>query len=193
MIKKPLIVVFLSLIKKLMKNKIIILVFLVCSISFSQTLDERLEIIQDYNNTEIEKLKVELYSINKENKKQVDDYVKSKGIKRKIKLPDGREAEIKYIIGGQPIYISTDAINSIKSTRTDFLQNGGGLGLNLEGQNMHIATWDGGPTLASHQEFLDNSVPIPMTRVDNPDLSASNDRSDHSTHVSGIIMAKGIQ
>ncbi len=93
-------------------------------------------------------------------------------------------------MNGQPIYYSTDNVSEAVSTRTNFLQTGGGLGLNLDGQNMHVATWDGGPTLATHQEFLDNS-PIPVSRVDNPDLSASNDQSDHSTHVSGTIIAKG--
>ena len=174
-----------------MKRKIFILILLVSSISFSQTPQERLEITQDYDMEQVQKLFDELNHKNLENKKAIDEYLQKFNINRKIKLDNGGVKAIRYIIDGKPIYISTDAINSIKATRTDFLHNGGSLGLNLEGQNMHIATWDGGPTLASHQEFLDNSVPIPMSRVNNADLSASNDRSDHSTHVSGIIMAKG--
>jgi hypothetical protein len=46
------------------------------------------------------------------------------------------------------------SINAAISTRTDKLHDGGGLGLNLEGQNMYIAIWDGGSVLLTHQEFL---------------------------------------
>ena len=71
-----------------------------------------------------------------------------------------------------------------------FSQSGGDLNLDLEGENMNVATWDGGPTLASHQEFTsddENST----SRITTPDLSSSNGRSNHSTHVSGTIVASG--
>lgn len=39
------------------------------------------------------------------------------------------------------------------STRTDHLNSGGSLGLNLMGQNMTAYVWDGGIARATHQEY----------------------------------------
>jgi hypothetical protein len=101
---------------------------------------------------------------------------------------DGKGYFLRKFIGGVPLYYANDNVKAAKSTRTDFLNTGGGLGLNLDGQNMKVATWDGGPTLITHVEFLNNSN---QSRVTTPDASASNPESEHSTHVSGTIIAKG--
>lgn len=163
--------------------------FIICS---GQTLSEKKQITEKYNTTKIELLKSELIENNNNRLKEINEFLaKNPTIKYKIKGANGKLSTIKYIINNKPIYVTTDNVNSAKATRTNFLQPGGALGLNITGLNMHVATWDGGPTLASHQEFKDNGV-IPVTRVNNPDLSASNDRSDHSTHVSGTIIAKGV-
>ncbi len=175
-----------------MKRLLLIIVLSIfCVNLFGQTLTERQQIIQTYDQAKISSLKQALLEKNVAEAKAVDEYVERTGVARTAKLENGGVMKIRKILNGQPIYYSTNNVNSAISTRTNFLHPGGGLGLNLEGQNMHVATWDGGPTLATHQEFLDNS-PIPVSRVDNPDLSASNDQSDHSTHVSGTIIAKGI-
>ncbi len=177
-----------------MKNvKIYIGVLLIFNIySYGQTKEERKEIISTYNKKEITLLNTLLIKNNIRYKKEIQDYLKNNpDVKEVIELNNGGLMQIKRIINNKPIYSSTDNVNSAKATRTNFLHNGGGLGLNLEGQNMHVATWDGGPTLSTHQEFLDDSA-SPITRVDNPDSSASNSQSDHSTHVSGTIIAKGV-
>ena len=174
-----------------MKRILLITVLSVfCTQIFGQTLEERQKIIQTYDQTKINTLKQALIEKNLAEKQEVDDYIARTGTPRTIKLDNGGVMKIRKILNDEPIYYSTDNVSEAVSTRTNFLQTGGGLGLNLDGQNMHVATWDGGPTLATHQEFQDNS-PIPVSRVDNPDLSASNDQSDHSTHVSGTIIAKG--
>jgi hypothetical protein len=174
-----------------MKRILLITVLSVfCTQIFGQTLEERQKIIQTYDQTKINTLKQALIEKNLAEKQEVDDYIARTGTPRTIKLDHGGVMKIRKILNDEPIYYSTDNVSEAVSTRTNFLQTGGGLGLNLDGQNMHVATWDGGPTLATHQEFQDNS-PIPVSRVDNPDLSASNDQSDHSTHVSGTIIAKG--
>lgn len=174
-----------------MKKILLLTVFIFTSNIYGQTIEERKKIVENYDKIEINNLKQALIEKNNINKKAVDDFVARTGIDRVIKLENGGVMELMMIIDGKPIYYTTDNVNSAKATRTDFLHNGGALGLNLEGQNMHVATWDGGPTLASHQEFEDYQA-IPSSRVDNPDLSASNDQSNHSTHVSGTIIAKGI-
>ena len=176
-----------------MKSKLLLFCLFLLSIhAFAQTPEERREIVKDYDSESIAKLNAQLLEKNRKNDSIVDTFLANNQSYPRLKRGDnGGLMELRYIIEGQPIYISTDNVNSAKATRTNFLNTGGSLGLNLDGQNMHIATWDGGPTLATHQEFKDDS-PIPQSRVNNPDLSASNDQSDHSTHVSGTIIAKGV-
>lgn len=165
---------------------------MVISLSFGQTAIEKKEIIKSYDISKIETLKDNLKVKNQKNEEAIKAYLlRNPHVKRIVSGENGKISEIKYILNDTPIYVTTDNISSAIATRTNFLHNGGNLGLNLEGQNMHVATWDGGPTLASHQEFLDDGFPQ-MPRVDNPDLSSSNDRSNHSTHVSGTIIAKGV-
>ncbi|OYX25447.1 MAG: hypothetical protein B7Z06_07275 [Flavobacteriales bacterium 32-35-8] len=147
---------------------------------------------QSYNKLKINTLKKELEEENTRREQEIAVFLaKNPKTNYQIKSQNGKISQIKYIINNKPIYVTTDNVSSATSTRTNFLQPGGALGLNIEGVNMHVATWDGGPTLASHQEFMNDDI-IPSSRINNPDLSASNDRSDHSTHVSGTIVAKGI-
>jgi len=157
-----------------------------------QTKAERKIITQTYSSSNIESLKNDLIEKNYFRTQEIESFLqKNPNIPYIIKGDNGKISQIKYIINNTPVYIETDNAGSAISTRTNYLHPGGGLGLNLEGLNMHVATWDGGPTRALHQEFSNDDI-IPVSRVDNPDLSASNDRSDHSTHVSGTIIAKGV-
>lgn len=158
----------------------------------AQTETEKKAITNAYNTSKIDALKKRLEASNKTIEKEIVDYITAHNIERKYKDENGTLFQIKYILDGKPVYVSTDNAAEAISTRTNFLHNGGGLGLNLEGQNMHVATWDGGPTLSTHQEFLDDAT-VPSSRVTTPDSSASNGESNHSTHVSGTIVAKGTQ
>ncbi len=176
-----------------MKNNLILIfiLFIIGNVQ-SQTEEEKKKIVSEYNQSEIELLKKQIEEKNKQNQKEIDSYILKNKIAREYTNSEGVLFEIKNIYDGKPVYISTTAASEAIATRTNFLHNGGGLNLNLEGQNMHIATWDGGPTLSIHQEFL-NDDPNPTSRVTTPDSSASNSQSDHSSHVSGIIIAKGTQ
>ena len=80
------------------------------------------------------------------------------------------------------------SINAAISTRTDKLHDGGGLGLNLEGQNMYIAIWDGGSVLLPHQEFLNtDSSGYRVSKGETLITTISN----HATHVAVTMVAKG--
>jgi len=101
---------------------------------------------------------------------------------------NGTYAELQKVVDGRPIYYTTFNVNAAKSTRANFLHNGGGLGLNLEGQNMTAHVWDGGLARTSHQEY---------------DGAGGNNRFSigdgtsslhyHSAHVTGTIIASGVQ
>ncbi len=92
---------------------------------------------------------------------------------------------------GQPIYYTVYNEDAARSTRADHLHTGGSLGLNLNGQSMTAHVWDGGPTRTTHQEFDgaggNNRVTI------NDGVTALNGNSFHAQHVTGTIVASGVQ
>ena len=88
---------------------------------------------------------------------------------------------------GFPRYLKTyDNIISAATTQTNTVQPGGTLGLNLSGSstflNNKIGEWDGGAVYAAHQEFAGKTITINTTES----------VLDHSTHVAGTLMAKGV-
>jgi trimeric autotransporter adhesin len=86
---------------------------------------------------------------------------------------------------GKPIYYTIKNVNAAKSTRTNHLNTGGSLGLNLNGQGITAYVWDGGPVRTSHQEF--------GGRVNIGDgITSLNTNSWHATHVTGTIGAAGV-
>jgi len=88
---------------------------------------------------------------------------------------------------GFPIYLIThENIISAATTNTTAVQPGGALGLNLSGSsaflNGRLAIWDGGAVFTAHQEFAGKTITV----HDNSPVI------DHSTHVSGTMIAKGV-
>ncbi|RFZ85932.1 T9SS C-terminal target domain-containing protein [Mucilaginibacter terrenus] len=88
---------------------------------------------------------------------------------------------------GFPVYLVTHN-NTIAAatTGTNLVQPGGALGLNLSGSsaavNNKLAIWDGGSVYTAHQEFAGKTITI-------KDGAAV---LDHSTHVAGTMIAKGV-
>ncbi|HET7001022.1 MAG TPA: S8 family serine peptidase, partial [Puia sp.] len=88
---------------------------------------------------------------------------------------------------GFPVYVATNNnIISAATIGTSQLWPGGSTGLNLSGSTAalksKIAIWDGGRVLATHEELTGRVV-----QKDNPSAL-----SDHSTHVSGTLIATGV-
>ncbi len=164
------------------------LLVLFCTTIYSQTTEEKNNIINQYDINKLHDLKLKLTLENQANNIIIEDYINKYGLQKRLKNANGRLMEIKYIIDGKPVYISTDNANAAISTRTNHLHNGGSLGLNLEGQNMYIALWDGGEVLTTHGEFL-NSDSSASRVTDGETLIFPTDF--HATHVAGTILAKG--
>lgn len=88
---------------------------------------------------------------------------------------------------GFPVYIKTnDNVISAATTQTNTVQPGGSSGLNLSGSgnflNNKLAIWDGGAVYAAHQEFSGKTISI----------KTNQSVLDHSTHVAGTMIAKGV-
>lgn len=98
-----------------------------------------------------------------------------------IKNEDGSFGELmKLSSDGYPLYYMTTNVAAARTTRTNFLHNGGGMGLNLEGQNMTVREWDGGNVRASHNAFGGR---VTVVDDNSPTYVA------HSTHVCGTMIS----
>lgn len=106
----------------------------------------------------------------------------------RVKTKDGGIKSLQGLNSkGFPIYLKTyDNIISAATTQTNAVQPGGSLGLNLSGSssflNNKLGIWDGGAVYAAHQEFTGKTITINTT------VSPL----DHSTHVAGTMIAKGV-
>ncbi|MDO7170754.1 S8 family serine peptidase [Mariniflexile sp. AS56] len=170
---------------KLLLTSFILLCF---TLTYSQTNKERAQIIEYYNLTTLNEIKLKLTLENQANNKAIEDYIKKHGLEKSKKDTNGSIMKIRYIIDGKPVYLSTDNVEAAKSTKTNQLHNGGGLGLNLEGQNMNMAAWDSEGVLTTHQEFLNSDSSA--SRATKGELFFAN-ISDHATHVAGTLIGKG--
>ncbi len=86
---------------------------------------------------------------------------------------------------GEPLYLATESNTQAgKATRTDAMYGTGSLGLGLNGSTLKnkLGVWDGGAVLATHIEFGGR-----VSQIDNALTTL-----DHSTHVSGTLIAAGI-
>ncbi len=88
---------------------------------------------------------------------------------------------------GFPVYLKTDNnTTAAATTSTNLVQPGGSAELNLSGSNPQLngklAIWDGGSVYKLHQEFTAKTIT----------LHDSSGIIEHSTHVAGTMIAKGV-
>ena len=174
------------------KNIFIFIAFLITPLTFySQNQKEIQQLVKDYDRYYVNSVSSYLDSINFIRNNSIDSFLKlNSNYLKEIYVEGELFSKVFQIIEGKPVYVSLSNDKAARSTRANFLHTGGSLGLNINGEGMNIATWDGGPTLISHTEFLNPSSG--SSRVLTPDASASNSQSLHSTHVSGTIVARGV-
>ncbi len=102
---------------------------------------------------------------------------------------DGSSIALQRVTSlGFPIYYKTyNNTTAAATTRTNTVQPGGSLGLNLSGSstllNNRLAIWDGGSVYTAHQEFSGKAITL-------RNATASVDQ--HATHVAGTLIAKGV-
>lgn len=120
--------------------------------------------------------------IENERKKEAIEYLDNLG-KRSSFLLNGELVEVQYLdINGNPVFYAVDNADASRLTNVDQVKRDGRLGLNLSGKGVNVAVWDGGAVLQSHQELVGRAI-----GGDAPD-----GLSDHATHVTGTIIASGV-
>ena len=166
------------------------LFFISTTVLKGQTNLQKEQILEEYD---MQKLK-QLQQANRINAQQRRERVIRKasleGVPLIIRNANGSIDElVDFTPEGLAVYYTIDNVDAARSTRTDHLNNGGSLGLNLEGQNMTVHVWDGGASRPTHQEFDglggNNRVSI------GDGVTARNGNSFHAMHVAGTIVASG--
>lgn len=171
--------------------KYFIALLLILNISHFTSAQSRLQtkkITKSYNMQSLKELEKTFSQESKQQKIKAIRIAEQRNLDVKIKLEDGGFAELQRVdTQGNLIYYRTFNVDASASTRTNYLNTGGGLGLNLMGQNMRAHVWDAGLARSTHQEY---DGPGGTDRFTVGDDSEALDY--HAAHVTGTIMASGV-
>lgn len=153
---------------------------------------QRQEISNKYDKSKLTQLKQNFKAKEDNKKAQAINMAALRGWEILKPNSDGSVDELVAVSSdGHPIYYTIYNADASRSTRANHLNIGGSLGLSLDGQNMTAHVWDGGPVRVTHQEF---DGPGGNNRVTiNDGVSGLNSNSFHSQHVTGTIVASGVQ
>jgi hypothetical protein len=168
----------------------ILTTFLFCSIQHlnAQKKEGVDKIKSNYDLQKLSDLRYKYKKSDEDEKQKAYDIADQKGWKKKVVFPDGSIAELQRVTNeGNPIYYTTLNVDASNSTRTNHLNSGGSLGLNLNGNDMTAHVWDAGIARTTHQEY---DGPGGSNRYSVGDGSSS--LNPHSGHVTGTIMASGV-
>lgn len=165
------------------KNSLLLLFLSLLSFSiFAQTQDDIKKITANYDLAKLKEKENFFKSKSQADKQKAIAIALQKNWPIRIEKPDGTISELMRISPqGFPIYFTTDNVNAAKSTRTNHLNSGGSLGLNLNGQGMTARVWDGGNVRTTHNAFGGR-----VAVIDDPLTSAT---IFHATHVTGTMVA----
>ncbi|MEW7289314.1 S8 family serine peptidase [Aquimarina sp. 2304DJ70-9] len=158
----------------------------------AQKVEDKLKIQQKSNLSQLNQLQADFTKKSVSQKQAALAAAKRNGWEVRTIHEDGSISELQKVVNGKPIHFTTYNVSAARSTRANHLNAGGSLGLNLDGQNMTAHVWDGGHARASHQEY---DGPGGNNRVTIQDAAAENglDLNFHAAHVTGTIMASGVQ
>ena len=166
-----------------MKKLITLFSLLISIVVYSQTLEQRKKITENYDSNRISSFKKDLLINNENLNSKINIFLKNNpDFKKTYTLNSVSYYLIDIDSLGKPIYASTSNYGASRTTRANKLHSGGGLGLNIQGQNMIAGVWEIGSVNTTHNHF--------QSRVIQKDFS-SEPISNHATHVSGTIAQDG--
>jgi len=153
----------------------------------SQTLEDRIKLTSHSNTAANADLQKKLNTEKAARTIRLSSYLnQNPGISKKTAITNhGIRELIDVLPNGELIYAQTDNAGASVTARANKLYSGGGLGLNIQGQNMTAGVWDGGSARTTHQEFMIGG----NSKITNMDGAGN---IDHATHVTGTICAQGI-
>ncbi|MEL7145822.1 MAG: S8 family serine peptidase, partial [Bacteroidota bacterium] len=162
------------------------------TVSYAQTDAQKAQISAAYDQSTLSDLQAIFQSKAEANKQRAIQLATANGWEVSKLNNDGTIDELVNVSpDGRPIYYTIYNQDAAISTRANHLNTGGNLGLNLDGQNMTAHVWDGGPTRVTHQEF-DGAGGTNRVSI-NDGVTSLNGNSFHAQHVTGTIVASGVQ
>ena len=167
-----------------MKNFYLVLLAIIgySFLSFGQSEQDVKKIISNYDIAKLNKMEAFYRKKAHEEKEKALAVAKTKNWPIYTIKEDGSITELMRLSPeGLPIYYSTNNVDAAKSTRTNHLNTGGSLGLNLNGQGMTVRVWDGGNVRTTHNAF--------GGRVTIGDDASNPANIFHATHVTGTMIA----
>jgi len=136
---------------------------------------------QEFNSQRLLEIAEEQRTLFEERQDKIRRLAGPMGFPQRLELSNGNSAVLVDIQNDRPVYFTTYNQQARVTTGVDSVQSPSGLGLNLFGDGMKVAVFDGGAVLTTHAE-LQGRV------LNNTDEGLDN----HATHVTGTIAAKGI-
>lgn len=118
---------------------------------------------------------------------QAKEALRRMGLPEVVTKLDGSPASIAGLIGGQPVFVHTNNVNAADTISTDEVRTGGSLGMNLSGLGTKLALWELADPETTHVEFGTRLVDMDGTSA----ITNLQSRY-HATHVSGTIIAEGV-
>ena len=156
----------------------------------SRFANQYMAIISEYNQDKLAQLQQRFAQKEAAERAEAEAYALANNLPIKRYNPDGSFDELQKLAeDGTPIYYTLHNVDAAISTRADYLNTGGGLGLNLNGDGMIAYVWDGGPTRPTHQEFDGSGGNNRVSIYDGQ--TSLNGNSFHAQHVTGTIVASG--
>ena len=162
----------------------------------AQTAPQKAKIQNQSNVSKLNQLQVEAADKATLQKKVAIQTAQRNGWQVKMTNTDGSFSELQKVatVNGKsfPIYYTTYNVDAARSTRTNHLNIGGSLGLNLDGQNMTGYVWDGGHARVTHQEY-DGPGGNNRVTVEDAATEGGTQLNFHAAHVTGTVVASGVQ
>ncbi len=148
------------------------LLFIIPIIAVSQTRQPTLqEINADYQ------------ELRKAAEVRILNYLKNNPQERVVNFKNGGVRLLVNVnANGVPEYIKTFNAQEAATLNVPALRTGGSLGINVLGTGMKLGIWDGGPVRNDHVELVGRVTQANGTGA----------FSDHATHVSGTMLASGV-
>jgi hypothetical protein len=159
---------------------------LLCGFAVSaQTEAERLAIVKSYDPAKSAAFQLEMQAKYERQSAEMLQFAKRNNIPLSKRKADGTTMQLQRIAAdGTPIYYALSNLGCAKTTRAIDLNTGGSLGLNVNGQNMTVYIWDGGPLRTTHVGFGGRA-----TVGDGVNFTVFDDNNGHANHVAGTMGA----
>ena len=179
--------------KQPLQKWVFVALFLTQVMALAQTPLQREQIKNTYNGNLLVALEANFTAQHLAEKQAAIQAAQVRNLPIRFTLENGAVVELQKIMAdGTPIYYQTYNDDAAISTRTNFLNSGGGLGLSLDGQNMIAYVWDGGHARVSHQEY-DGPGGNNRVSVEDAGSEGGTQLNFHAAHVTGTITASGVQ